>query len=198
MNDFNCILCKYHNDKNKCHEKILNSPTWHCPTLSNIYYGKLIKWFPFNVYQKIKDEISSKKREKYYNTFNEDYTENEDFKFIFGIISYDDLTSNKPNLLTMNDFDIIYDKNKKKYIMSIETIYVFKNGVDGEQEYLNNILNKFTQWMLENNYNIEKNVFYEIFTNGNNINTEFDSIEVLYATFNCFVKGYGNTILRKE
>ena len=197
MNDFNCILCKYHNDKNKCHEKIY-SPTWHCPTLSNIYYGKLIKWFPFNVYQKIKDEISNKKLEKYYNTFNKDYTENEDFKFIFGIISYDDLTSDKPNLLTMNDFDIIYDKNKKKYIMGIETIYVFKNGVDGEQEYLNNILNKFTQWMLENNYNIEKNVFYEIFTNGNNINTEFDSIEVLYATFNCFVKGYGNTILRKE
>ena len=197
MNDFNCILCKYHNDKNKCYEKIYSS-TWNCPTLSNIYYGKLIKWFPFNFYQKIKDEINNKKREKYYNTFNEDYTENEDFKFIFGIISYDDLTSNKPNLLTMNDFDIIYDKNNKKYIMSIETIYVFKNGVDGEREYLNNILNKFTQWMLENNYNIERNVFYEIFTNGNNINTEFDSIETLYATFNCFVKGYGSTILRKE
>lgn len=57
MNDFNCILCKYRNDKNKCHEKILNSLTWHCPTLSNIYYGKLIKWFPFNIFEKIRTEV---------------------------------------------------------------------------------------------------------------------------------------------
>lgn len=148
----------------------------------------------FNIFDNIKIKLD----EKYFNTLNFDDTENKDFKFIFGIKSYIDLSPSKPCLSTINDFDIIYDKNKKKYIMSIETIHKFKNGVDGEQEYLDNILNKFTQWMLENNYNIEKNVFYEIFTNGNNINTEFDSIETLYATFNCLVKGYGNTILRKE
>ena len=192
--DLQCILCKYRKQPDKC-VQMLHSDDWHCPTLSNIYYGKLVKWFPFNIFDKIQNKIQEKLNNKYYETFNEDCTENEDFKFIFGIISYDDLTSDKPNLLTMNDFDVIYDKKKKKYFMSVETSYTFVEGVKGERKYLNLILDKFTEWMKDNNYGIERNVFYELFTEGYNINTEFDSIEVLYATFKCFVKGFDYEIL---
>ena len=189
-----CILCKHKNNEQACHNAIYSS-SWTCPTLSNIYYGKLIDWFPFNIFHHIKTKIKFKEMEKFYNTFNQDATENDDFKFIFGIISADELTSDKPNLLTMNDFDVIYDKRKKKYFMSVETIYTFKNGIDGEREYLNEILDKFTKWMIDNNYSVEKNVFYEIFTHGDNITTDFDSIQNLYATFKCLVKGFDYEIL---
>ena len=193
--NFQCILCKHKHNEESCHEAIYSS-SWTCPTLSNIYYGKLINWFPFNIFYNIQNKIKDKKKTEYYETFNEDYTENEDFKFIFGVISYDDITSNVPNLLTMNDFDVIYDKKEKKYFMGVETIYTFSNGIDGEREYLNSILDKFTQWMKDNNYGIERNVFYELFTAGYNINTHFDSIEVLYATFKCLVKGFDYEILK--
>lgn len=192
--DLQCILCKYRKQPDKC-VQMLHSDDWHCPTLSNIWYGKIINYQPFKLIHHIKTNIDWKKTKKYYDTFNEDATENEDFKFIFGIISFDDLTSDKPNLLTMNDFDVIYDKNKKKYFMGVETIYTFDNGIEGERKYLNAILDEFTKWMKDNNYGIERNVFYELFTEGYNINTKFDSIEVLYATFKCFVKGFDYEIL---
>ena len=46
----------------------------------------------------ITDILDYRKYKNYYETFNKDCTENEDMRYIFGVISYDDLTSNKPNL----------------------------------------------------------------------------------------------------
>ena len=48
MKDKNCILCKYRNDEQACWNAIM-SVSWSCPTLSNLYYGKLIYHFPFNL-----------------------------------------------------------------------------------------------------------------------------------------------------
>lgn len=91
----------------------------------------------------------------------------------------------------MNDFDIIYDKKEKKFSMSIETIYMFDNGKEGEKEYIKDIFNTFTQWMISKGYDTTKEVrIYDIFTSGNNINTDFDTLEELYANFKCFVNGF--------
>lgn len=180
-----CIFCKYKNDKEKC----INSKDY-CPSLSNIYYGKIVKWFPFNLLDKIKGKIEMKKAEKYYSEFNEDYTENNEMKHIWGIKSIMDLSDNPSGLLTMNDFDITYLKKENKYILGVETMLSFDLPIMC-QNYMQWILKEFTKWMKENNYNTDKVLnMYEVFTEGLNINSEFDDIETAYATFKLLVKGF--------
>lgn len=199
---YNCILCKY-NKYNKGDDSCWNHqekdeygyPLGKCMSLSNIYYGKIIKWFPFNVIDKIASEILWKRADKYYKDFNEDCTENNDMKFIFGVMSWDDLSSaTEPNLLTMNDFDLIYLKDEKKYILGIETAYKFKDK-QSEKEYLQELLNKFTKWMQDNGFNTDSSLnsygdMFEVFTDGININSHFNTIEDTYRTFKLLVNGY--------
>lgn len=110
----------------------------------------------------------------------------DDMEFIWGIKSGDDLCNCECNLYTMNDFCITYFKNTKKYAMSVETIYLFENKND-ERKYIKSILDKFTTWMSDNNYDTSKKLsMVDLFTEGVNINTEFDSIEDLYATFKIY------------
>lgn len=181
---FECILCKYRNNKKACHKAIFSN-NWHCPTLQNIYYGKVIEYQPFKAIQNIIDKFTYRKEKMYYRSFNNDCTENEDMKYIFGVISYDDLTSNKPNLLTMNDLDVIYNKHNRTYSWSVEYIYSFPNR-EGKKKYLKRLLKCFTKFMKEHNYDTELDGFYTIFTGI----TEFDTLEECYANFKYCVNGY--------
>lgn len=187
--DKQCLFCKYKYDSNACFDATFNHD-FHCRSLSNIYYGKIVKWFPFNVIQKIKDTIEWEKTEKFYDDFNEDGTENSTMKHIWGIKSYDDLSPAKCGLMTMNDIDLTYLKNENKYVLSVETAYLF-NTIQAEYIYMKTLLSNFTKFMIENNYDTTKEFkLFEVFTNGININTHFDSIEECYAAFKMFVNGF--------
>lgn len=112
------------------------------------------------------------------------------YEFIWGIMSYYDLTSNEACEHTLNDIDIMRKKDNGKYIIGIETIYTFRNGFEGEKYYMSHLLNKFTEWMNQNNYNTELSVhLYDVFTY-KDINSEFDSIEELYTYFKMLVTGF--------
>lgn len=165
-----------------------------CNSLSNIWYGKLNKYFPFNIIQYFIDKHEEKITEEYYNDYNEDFTENSSMKFIWGLKSYDDLSSCDANLETMNDIDLIYLKNEKRYILGV-TAYMF-NSKEAEKEYFKTLLDKFTKWMEEQGYNNTNSTLnpygdmYEIVSGGININTHFNTIEDAYRTFKLLVNGY--------
>lgn len=109
-------------------------------------------------------------------------------KFIWGVKSYDDLTTSNACLYTMNDIDLIYLKDKNKYILGLETIFSFDKEKD-KLDYLNVCLDKFTKFMVENNYDIEVKPYWgDVFCYG--MNTKFDSIEDAYAMFKLLVNGY--------
>jgi hypothetical protein len=76
MRVLNCILCKYRNDPKGCDDILLNSQVgfvdWHCPTLSNLWYGKLIKWFPFNLIFNIQLWFLIRESGKQYNERKEE------------------------------------------------------------------------------------------------------------------------------
>jgi hypothetical protein len=185
--DKSCLFCKYKYDSDACFDALYNH-NYHCHSLSNIYHGKIVKWFPFNVIEKIKDKIECKKAEKFYDDLNEDGTENSTMKHIWGLKSYDDLSSAPCGLMTMNDIDVTYLKDENKYVLSIETIYMF-NGEHGKYRYMEELLNKFSEFMKENNYDTTKE--FELFeADSININTHFDSIEECYAAFKMFVNGF--------
>ena len=198
FNKYNCILCKY-NKYNKNGDNCYNHrekdeygyPIGECKSLSNIYYGTLIKFFPFKQIDYFLTNRAWRKEEKYIKEMDKEYgdytLETDDFKFIWGIKSYDDLSCANACLYTMNDIDIIYDKKKKEYILGIETAYLFKTYND-ECKYLSDCLKAFTKYMDDNGLN--KNEPFRLFMNNPCTNMVANSIEELYTNFKIFVNGY--------
>ena len=197
---YNCILCKY-NKYNKNGDSCFNHqekdeygyPIVECKSLSNVYYGTLIKYFPFKQIYNICTEITYKKEEKYNKEMNKKYgdysLENDEIKFVWGMKSYDDLSGSEANLYTMNDIDIVYNKKENKYMLGIETAYIFENHAD-ECSYLKNCLVAFTKYMDDNR--LKKNKPYVLFMNDLCPSMKAKSIEELYANFKIFVNGFCN------
>lgn len=113
--------------------------------------------------------------------------EDEAMKFIWGVKSWDDLTGADACLYTMNDTDIVYDKERKVYMLGIETAYLFKTYGD-ECEYLKNCLNAFTKYMDDNR--LSKNEPYRLWMSNPCMNMEAETIEELYTNFKIFVNGF--------
>ena len=108
------------------------------------------------------------------------------YDFIWGVKSYDDLSSQECNIDTMNDIEIYFDKEKKKYFISFEAIYNFENGQEGEKEYIKKLFNMLTKWMTEKGYNTNPKIslydFYEL--TYKNYKEGYDSIEGCINTLN--------------
>lgn len=116
------------------------------------------------------------------------YYENKDTKFIWGIKSWDDLSSADACLHTMNDIDLLYLKDKNKYILSIETIFEFDKE-EYKLDYLKSLLEAFTKFMVDNGYDTEmKPHWWNVF--GKGVAEDFDSIEECYGMFKMLVNGY--------
>lgn len=146
-------------------------------------------------YEKYEDEIetltTSDQDYDCEDDWDDDYSdpyENEIMKFIWGVKSWDDLTEADACLYTMNDIDLLYLKDQNKYLLSIETIFNFEKE-EYKLNYLNECLDAFTKFMVENGYNTEvKPHWWDVFMSG--MNTHFDSIEECYGMFKLLVNGY--------
>lgn len=115
---------------------------------------------------------------------------NDNIKFIWGVKSWDDLSGNDASLYTMNDLELTYDSNTDMYSLGIETIYEFEHGKIGEVKYLIYLLKSFTDFMNENNYNINEPYF---FAEGQpKISLTAKTIPELYTQFRIFVEGYNS------
>lgn len=139
------------------------------------------------------DKYKYKKEEKYYEEMEKKYgnyaLETDDFKFIWGVKSWDDLTGADACMYTMNDIDITYDKKEKVYMLGIETAYLFSNYAD-KCSYLRDCLKAFTKYMDDNG--LKKNKPYKLFMSNPCTSTEAKTIEDLYTNFKIFVDGFCN------
>lgn len=85
-------------------------------------------------------------------------------------------------------FELTYHADTGKYSMSIETIFKMDRRETGQ--YLMDILDQFTAWMLENGYKTTELLdLWEVFEHGLNIHSEFDKVEDAYAVFYMLVIG---------
>lgn len=182
--DINCILCKHRNDRDGC----INDERY-CPSLSNIWHGKILN---LPIVSQIYDLYLNRQYKKYDKYYINEY-ETQDMKFIWGVQSCDDLSqAESANLHTMNDIDVVYLKDENKYIIGIETVYGFTSAEE-EKNYLKQCLAAFTEFMKANKFDVDKKLFLpNIFTYEWNINTHFDTIEDCYAMFKLLVDGYCN------
>jgi hypothetical protein len=104
-------------------------------------------------------------------------------KFIWGISS----CSGEASLYQANDIDIVYDKKTKKYMLGVETAFIFYDK-NTECDYLNELLGSFHGYMVSKNISVEWEHMF--FCSSLTISCEADSIEELYFNFNVYVKGY--------
>lgn len=184
----NYVFCKYRNEPTKCincHKR--------CPSISNILYGIIFK---LPIIKQIYDKIDDIRYDKQANELEDTLAkygdcEDEKIKLIFGVISYDDLCgSSHANLYTMNDLEVCYDKNTKKYNVSVETAYMFMSEKD-EMKYIKALLSQFTKYMNENRLDTNYQIgLFVLFSGGFGIDCTSDSIEECYAKFKFMVEGY--------
>lgn len=121
-----------------------------------------------------------------------DYVDNEyncgSVKFIWGIVSSDEMCTSKANLYSMNDIDLCYDRDTKKYMVGIEIIYQFKN-IDSEIHYYQRLLDVFTKYMIENNYRTAGSIYacanIKMYSQ-----ISGESIEDVYSIFKIYMLGY--------
>lgn len=190
--EHNCVFCKYkkYNTENDSCLDHMNYGE-ECKSISNIYHGTICKFFPFKQIDNFIHTIQINKENKYQDEMDKKYgdcsLENDDLKFIWGIKSFDDLSSNPPCLYSMNDIDIVYDKHDRKYLLGVETAYMFKNHKE-ECYYLMDCLDAFTRYMDENN--LQKDKEFMLFMSNTCTSLKADSIEELYVNFKIFVNGF--------
>lgn len=146
--------------------------------IKNLYY-RICCWLA-----QIKEAIYRKLYIFRHPDYVEDGNHFGSLEFVWGVKSFDDLSSNAANLYTMNDIDIIYDKTKKIYNLGVETAYLFENKQD-ECDYIQNCLVELTKFMDENGY--DKNADYPLFMS--NLTIEADNIPELYTQFRAFAEG---------
>ena len=153
----------------------------------------------FDKIDDLKTERAWKKESKYLEKMDDKYgdyaLETDDYKFIWGVKSWDDLSGHDVNMYTMNDIDITYDKKKKVYMLGIETAYMFETHA-AECRYLKNCLNAFTKYMDDNG--LKKNEPYMLFMSNPCTSTTAKTIEELYTNFKIFVDGFCNQNIDME
>ena len=107
--------------------------------------------------------------------------------FLWGVKSWDDVTSVNPCFHTMNDIEITYDESSRDYALSIETIYHFDSMRD-QHAYLVGLLDAFTAWMVAHNYNTcETLCISDVFHWQYN---RFPTVSKAYAWFKFMVDAY--------
>lgn len=116
-----------------------------------------------------------------------DVNDLENYDFIWGIKSYDDLTNSPAGFYTLNDLEIIYDKTAGKYFLDIETLYDFENGLEGQKEYLLNLLQKFKEWMEDHGRHTDCK--FDLRCSDYTAKEAF-TLEELYTNFKIFVIGF--------
>lgn len=118
----------------------------------------------------------------------EDAYTNNDLEFVWGILSGGAL-DDKASLYSLNDLDVTYNKIEKKYYLSIETIYKFKDD-RAKSLYIQDLYEQFTQYMYDCNLSVNKELsLADVLTDGT-VLLETDDMETLYAQFKFLVKGY--------
>ena len=136
--------------------------------------------------ENIKHKMMSRKYAKKYSDYADDEYNDGSLKFIWGTKSYDCLSASEANLYTMNDIEIIYDRDTKQYMLGIETSYIF-DDIQADCEYYKRLLDYFTQYMNDNGLSTEPH--YCPFCANLDMRFEADSIEELYTRFKIVVTG---------
>ena len=105
-------------------------------------------------------------------------------KYIWGIQSNG---QDADNFYQLTDLDIYYNRDTNKYMLGLETIYIFDNN-QARRDYLENLGTRFYEYM-KDKFDSTVDPFHLYKYNDGNL-FQADSLTELYYKFKIFVKGY--------
>ena len=112
-------------------------------------------------------------------------------KFIWGITSKDNLHGNVAHFYTLNDLDICYNRDTRKYLLGIETLYQF-TSTEHKINYLNDLLEAFRAYLMQKDlFDCSYDPFSLYKYNDGNLFTA-ESLTELYYKIKIFDIGYSN------
>lgn len=151
-------------------------------------YLKELWWrFQYGKLAEIRGYFYNKKMKRLYPDYKDDEYNCGELKHIWGLRSVENFEDKSRGVYDCSDIDISYDRKTKKYMLGIETAYVFQN-IQSECDYLKDCLNAFSRYMDENN--LSKDNRRVLFFGQPCTNLTTDSIEELYTEFRIFVEGF--------
>lgn len=143
-----------------------------------------------NFISRMKSAYNDLFEEVFLGYYEYEYDELDNRVLIWGVPSSDSINTIEPSIHTLNDLELIYHKDIQKYTLNVETLYLFKNR-EARYEYMQNLLDEFTNWMHKYKRSTNREIsLCKVFTDGININSEFETIEDAYAIFKMLVNGY--------
>lgn len=112
----------------------------------------------------------------------------EDFHFIWGLKSGDDLTGAPSNFYTMNDIELDYDDCKGEYLLSWESIYGF-DSMQQNRAYFKTLLEAFENWCESIGIDIHRKPSFYVLPNYFGY-SGFKTINEALDYFRCIVHGF--------
>ena len=149
---------------------------------------KFIKrlWYRFlyNYFYGFAEKMEIKKMSKKYPDYMELLKQGKIIGDLEQIVSFDGRG------IQGSDFDICYDREKKIYMLSLETAFIGPEGSERSWEvpYLKESLKKFTDYMNDKGLNTEDRP--TLFMSQLNLSMIAETIEELYINFRVFVYGF--------
>ena len=139
--------------------------------------------------KELKQEIKNAKKDikrckKQYPDWKDDEYNCGPLKYVWGIQSNG---QDATNFYQLNDLDIYYNRDTNKYMLGVETLYIFDSNKD-KALYLKRMEEKFSSYIdaeLDNKYD-PFNLY--MYNDGNLF--QADSMTELYYKFKIFVNGY--------
>jgi len=151
-------------------------------------FEKMILKIQYGWIYHIKDYFVAREYKRKYPDYEDNSYNCGSLQHIWGVCSGDYLGS-ECHLYSMNDIDITYDRDTKLYSLGIETIYIFQgNSKENECRYLKGLLNKFTEYM--DNNNLQKDFDIRLSLRSFGLKMEAETIGELYINFKIYVEGY--------
>lgn len=142
--------------------------------------------------KRTRDELKAAKKEKkrckkLYLDWRDDEYNCGPLKYIWGIR---DTGESADNFEQLTDLDIYYNRDTKKYILALETIYIFPDD-NSKIKYLDTLLKKFEQHVY---HQLQEDAYspkcLRTYNDGNLFQADSE-IELFYK-FKIFVIGYSN------
>lgn len=143
------------------------------------------------MFNKIREWRYRRKYKKLYPDWEDNEYNINEFKFIWGVRSGDDLSSFKGvNFYTMNDLDLYYDRKREVYMLDIERAYVFDNA-EAEVKYLRGLREHLKKYLFNQGVWLDyKPRLYGVYLGAKKSFCEASTLEELYWQFDTFVKGF--------
>lgn len=137
-----------------------------------------------------KDHVCTCHRYDDIDNNDSNYDEDTGLEFVWGVKSISDYYHDYACSGSLNDIDIVFDRNNETYYLNLLTDRVFEKDKKDEVKFLKRVLEEFTDFMKDHDYDTEQKLPFAFNHIGTVMDFTSDNLPELYTKFKVFVSGF--------